>query len=528
MLVLLAAPRAAIPDAELAAATSSTCLHCHAAKQQGFSPAHAFAASNCVSCHAGNKQAGAEADAHTGLIAFPGELANAQRACGNCHADRVSSVANSLMHSGRGLVGVTRQVFDETTAPDDSVNLQSLGDSAADSLLRKLCASCHLGQEKAEHRHDVMRDRGGGCLACHVNDYPETAHPALTASVSDARCFGCHSRSGRISLSYTGLAEVEAGSEQGLRLPDGRHIERMSADSHYLAGMSCIDCHTSVGLMGSAGEAQHQRQAVDITCADCHDNRNRKIGLSHWPAGLAGTRKNLPFAANETSLFLTTEKNATPLWHIELRGDGAWLYTKNTGRELKIPSPDLATHAQDDDHQRLTCATCHSQWAPQCFGCHTEYDADGEQWDHVERKITAGRWQEKRWHVRNGLPALGVNESNQIELFVPGMIMTIAHPDWDEEKFVRMFAPLSPHTTGKSRSCESCHRESTALGLGQGELGEHAGKRVFKPANELLRDGLPSDAWTDIDNSLGGRAPVPGQRPLNSAEMEAVLDAPIP
>jgi hypothetical protein len=30
----------------------------------------------------------------------------------------------------------------------------------------------------------------------------------------------------------------------------------MSADSHYLAGMSCIDCHTSVGLMGSAGEAQ--------------------------------------------------------------------------------------------------------------------------------------------------------------------------------------------------------------------------------------------------------------------------------
>jgi hypothetical protein len=66
------------------------------------------------------------------------------------------------------------------------------------------------------------------------------------------------------------------------------------------------------------------------------------------------------------------------------------------------------------------------------------------------------------------------------------------------------------------------------LGLGQGELGEHAGKRVFKPANELLRDGLPSDAWTNIDNSLGGRAPVPGQRPLSVTEIETVLDAPIP
>ena len=530
MLAVLAAPHSAFPDTQPAASTTSTCLQCHAAKQQGFSPAHAFAANNCVSCHAGSNQSVTEADAHIGLIAFPGELANARRACGNCHDDRVSSVTNNLMHSGRGLVGVTRQVLGETTAIDGAANLQSLGDSAADSLLRKLCASCHLGQEKTEHRHDVMRDRGGGCLACHVNDYPENEHPALTAGVSDARCFGCHSRSGRISLSYAGLAEVEAkaDSEPGLRLPDGRHIERMSADSHYLAGMSCIDCHTSVGLMGSAGEAQHQRQAVDITCADCHDNRNRRIGLSDWPAGMAGARKNLPFTVNETTSFLTTEKNATPLWHIELRGDGAWLHTKNTGRTLKIPDSDPQHHALDDDHQRLTCATCHSQWAPQCFGCHTGFDADGEQWDHVERKITAGRWQEKRWHVRNGLPALGVNESNQIELFVPGMIMTVAHPDWDEEKFVRMFAPLSPHTTGKSRSCESCHRESAALGLGQGELAEQAGKKTFKPANELLRDGLPSDAWTDIINSLGGRTPVDGQRPLNNTEMEAVLDAPIP
>jgi hypothetical protein len=365
-------------------------------------------------------------------------------------------------------------------------------------MLRKQCASCHLGQTKTEHEHDIMWDRGGGCLACHINDYPENAHPALTTKVSDARCFGCHARSGRISLSYTGLAEVDAST---LKLPDGRPIERRPADVHYQAGMSCIDCHTSVGLMGSAGDALHQRQAVDISCADCHNNPNPN---------------------------LTTERNNTPLRHIELRGDGAWLHTKNTGRVLQIPAMDPAYHTQDTNHGRLACAACHSQWAPQCFGCHMEYDADGEQWDHVDRALTPGRWSNERWYVRNTLPALGVNEENQIELFVPGMIMTVAHPEFEEEKFVRMFAPLSPHTTGKSRSCESCHRSSEALGLGKGELADEAGETTFEPAHELLRDGLPADAWTNIGNSLGGRTPSAGQRPLNQAELNAVLDVVLP
>ena len=157
-----------------------------------------------------------------------------------------------------------------------------------------------------------------------------------------------------------------------------------------------------------------------------------------------------------------------------------------------------------------------------------KYDPDGEQWDHVERATTPGRWSNKRWHVNNALPAVGVNDDDRIELFVPGMIMTVDHPDLEEEEFIRVFAPLSPHTTGKSRSCESCHRSSEALGLGQGQITKNVGETVFEPANELLRDGLPADAWTNIGNTLGGGTPAPGQRPLNKAEMDAVLNALIP
>jgi hypothetical protein len=493
---------------------SNSCADCHAAERSGFSAAHAFAADNCTACHGGNPEASIGAAAHDGLIAFPGDLATAERACGSCHAGRVAGVAGNLMQTGHGIVQKTRAALGDSSGAGLPANFQSLGHDVVDSMLRKQCASCHLGQPRRSHSLDVTRDRGGGCLACHVNEYAEDAHPALTTRVGDGRCFGCHSRSGRIALSYTGLAEIPPAAGDGvrpaLRLADGRAVERLPADVHYRAGMSCIDCHTSIGLMGDAGDAKHQREAVDIACTDCHGNAAPRVTLQDWPPELTSMKKHVPFTASTGTRFLVTGKNGTPLWHVELRNDGAWLHTKNTGRVLRIPDPAPENHARNIAHERLTCAACHSQWAPQCYGCHMEYDPGGEQWDHVARANTPGRWSDKFWYADNGLPALGVNEENRIEPFVPGMIMTVAHPAWDEAKFVRQFAPLSPHTTGASRSCESCHRSSKALGLGDGDV---------------LQDGLAADAWTNNDSSLGGRTPSPGQRPFTPAEMRAILEA---
>jgi hypothetical protein len=460
LLVLVALPTRA--DAATAAVPFNSCLQCHYTRQSGFNDKHAFAASNCTTCHAGDSRATSQEAAHQGLVAFPGNLANAAVTCGQCHADTVRNVREgNLMHTGHGMVRVTRELIDGTAGPAESINLQSLGHGMADSMLRKLCASCHLGQPKTEHAHDVMFDRGGGCLACHVAGYPENEHPMLTTAVSDARCFGCHARSGRISLSYTGHAEIEApDGSAGLRLPDGRFVERLPADVHYLAGLSCIDCHGTDDLMGDHRHARNQRAAVKARCTDCH-------------------------------------------------------------------APDDAIPGHGVQHTRLTCAACHSQWAPQCFGCHMEYSPEGEQWDHVERRITAGRWVERRWDVHNGLPALGVNAAGRIDVFVPGMIMSVAHPDLGKEQFLRVFGPLSPHTIGPARSCASCHRSSEALGLGAGTLTTESGDLEFQPARELLRDGLPADSWTNLENSLGGRTPLPGQRPLTPAEMRSIFNAEI-
>ena len=89
-------------------AAGNHCIDCHTSEQTGFNAAHAFAADACTACHAGDATTPTEQAAHEGMIAFPGNLDNAARACGACHANRVAGVTNNLMHTGHGMVQITR------------------------------------------------------------------------------------------------------------------------------------------------------------------------------------------------------------------------------------------------------------------------------------------------------------------------------------------------------------------------------------------------------------------------------------
>ncbi|HFD80420.1 MAG TPA: hypothetical protein ENK05_08545 [Gammaproteobacteria bacterium] len=508
---------------------ASRCLDCHQDMREGFAPGHAALAGDCSACHAGDATAKTRQAAHLGLIAFPGNLDNAKHSCGRCHARQLARVTQSLMHSGAGMVHTTRRVFGEPPSRPGSDSLESLGDSPADELLRKLCAGCHLGQEKKRHALDVSRDRGGGCLACHLNEQAGGGHPALGTNIGDGRCFGCHSRSGRISLSYAGLAEVSPGDGTGqanepARLEDGRSVQAMPADTHHQAGLSCIDCHTERGLMGSDRPAQQKHEAVDIACEDCHLGR-RRLRLDQWPQAWKAMKQRIPFPAGQDSEFLLT-RNGTPLWNVELRDGRAWLYRKNGGGRVEIPPYEEGAHPLAREHARLSCAACHSQWAPRCYGCHLEYDPEERQYDHVLHRRTAGRWKERRSAVDNGLPSLGVSDDDRVVPVVPGMIMTLAHPALDGPRLVRRFAALSPHTIGKARDCASCHRSAVALGLGEGTLENGEAGWRFLPARKTLSDGLPADAWTDLEGRLPELPPF-GVRPFRPRELRKLLQAPL-
>ena len=516
-----------------ASAARSDCLHCHEQSNRGLIRAHQFPDKACVRCHSGVESAQELEQAHTGLIAFPGNLENARQTCGGCHPAQVSGVFGSVMHTGSGIVSNTRDILDGSDRIPGTDSFQSLGQGPADSLLRKLCASCHLGQPRLDHRIDPVRDRGGGCLACHLNEFPSDAHPALTARVGDARCFGCHSRSGRISLSYAGLAETlpvpaapgtAPGENDLAQLADGRLVEHRAPDVHHLAGLACIDCHTGPGLMGLTDSIGPDE--VDIACDDCHDNRHPRIMRAEWPADYGHMLSRIPFATSADQQFLVTG-TGVPLWHIEARGGELYLHPKMGGDPIRIPVTGIDHHRQTADHQSLTCDACHSAWAPQCHGCHLSFDPAGRQWDHVERSVTPGAWHEQRWDIRNGPPPLGHRADGRIGVFVPGMIMSIEHPAPSTPGFVRRFAPLSPHTTGQSRTCESCHLSSIAVGLGDGRLlRDTQGTLQFQATRPTLGDGLPADAWTSLEES-GERAPNAGAQPFTRSEIEAIFETPL-
>lgn len=511
------------------------CLDCHQSHLPGTGDPHAFINDQCQLCHLGNPEARELEPAHAGLVTSPGWLGNAAETCGNCHEDETRHVLEGLMHSGRGMVNVTRHTLGEQDRPDQGDGrLDSLGHSVADSMLRKHCASCHLGQPQHQMTTEhPIGSRGGGCLACHAPHESErgTGHVQLSGIVSDQSCAGCHSRSGRISLNYAGLAEVD---EHVLHqdhpnplyyLPDGRLVEMIEDDVHHRAGLSCTDCHTSRDVMGPTGQFAHGSDAVDIQCADCHDNRQQRITEADWPSDLRGQLARLPFERDAERQFLVTERRGTPLWHIEVRADGSQhLHRKVTGGSIPIPPLTTTSHPSDGLHERLACATCHTQWAPQCHGCHMDYDPDQLQFDHVSREFTPGSWSDERWDVYNDAPPLGVNSRGQIVNFVPGMIRTIDHPDWEDTQFRRFFAPLSPHTIGPARSCEDCHRSSTAMGLGRGELLHEDGQWRFTPDKPTLQDGLPADAFVDLQGRAG-QTPRSGARGLTTEEIRRMLQA---
>ena len=105
------------------------------------------------------------------------------------------------------------------------------------------------------------------------------------------------------------------------------------------------------------------------------------------------------------------------------------------------------------------------------------------------------------------------------------MILSIQHPDLDEQLFRRLFGALSPHTTGPTRPCVSCHHSPVALGLGKGRLEHRDGRWHFQATQPALADGLPADAWTTLEADQPGAGSHPGDRSFNRDERLRILDS---
>lgn len=451
-----------------------SCLACHR-DVQGLNPAHDPAVLGCSPCHLGDPQAADEAGAHRGMELLPGDLSTIYATCGRgpCHTAEAARVSQSLMARAPGILSVDRFAFGERPSPDGraegfaDLDAERPPPFASESHARKLCASCHLGVRKRAPGDEGFFARGGGCTACHLAPPyafgPKTGgrvHPDVTAAVPEKRCTGCHARSGRISLSYDGVVELEPGDPRvNGKLPDGRPTGRLPPDVHRKAGMSCIDCHTERELMGDGTPHRHAHEALEISCADCHAPGPRPppdpdAARAVTVLRKSWARRHLPALSEGPPL---RTRKGTELWRTD--ADAHSLALVSTGeRRTIVPASEAAYHRLRG-HERLSCQACHSTWAPRCTSCHTRLDPKGDDVDHLLGKPTPGRWIEEAGGNGFGPPLLAIGPRGSIDPFVEGMTFRLEGvPPGPRER--TLWAPLEPHTTGASRPCASCHAES--------------------------------------------------------------------
>ena len=441
----------------------------------------------------------------------------------------------SLMNTMSGVVAVDKYVFGESDDLNAHFTVAALGHSPGDTHLRNLCASCHLGQDKLRPGPINEAERGGGCSACHLR-YDASAidelvkrpasseplhHPDISIHVPNEACFGCHSRSGRISTSYEGWHETLLDEKKAKATPewptrfrilaDGRVFEKHSPDIHAEKGMTCVDCHLASEVMGDGSPHAHETDAIRITCMDCH---------------VAGTTTAWEYAQldPETQQIIAMRKLNEPKRRFVAAGAGTLAYANvsldTAGHPVvalmssaKLLEPKAMTQVcASAIHKRLTCAACHTSWSPQCISCHTSFDRRTQGWDYIAGKYVDGSWNEEPAGYLGDTPVLGVQRTaysngklvERITTFIPGMILTLSVPEGTggaRSHFQRLYAPTSSHTVrAHARDCRSCHSNPAALGYGRGRLSYvAAGRSVewrFTPEYAISpEDGIPSDAW---------------------------------
>lgn len=535
-----------------------SCMYCHS-EMKGLNISHDIKSIGCFTCHLGNPMSLTKEVSHKGMTLTSANMDKVNQTCGkvSCHSDVADRVNKSLMNTMSGVVSVNKFVFDETNNLNLHFNISKIKKSTSETHLRALCASCHLSNIKSTPGPITELTRGGGCSACHLN-YSKIGldelnshfkiktpkeHPDISIKINDKSCFGCHSRSGRISTNYEGWHETQIEQDkfnqldkQNFRLlEDGRVFKKVQPDVHFTAGMSCIDCHSGSEVMGDGKAYSHEEEAVKIRCEDCHTQNPSIIDSTKFDLE---SIKILSLMKDKAKFnkYIATRNSKIPLINTFFDDKKINLVTKLTSQIKTIRPPSQLCGSDIKGHNRLDCKSCHTSWSPQCVGCHTSYNQNIKGWDNLENKEVDGSWLETQGDSYAEYPTLGViadvnSNVEKISTFVPGMILSIDMNNTAKQKiFKRLYAPAFSHTIIKPQNqCKICHNNPVAMGFGRGELKllvrDKLSSWSFTPKyTQSKADNLPMDAWIGFLNITGiGKTTRTNTRSFNYNELNKIL-----
>jgi hypothetical protein len=288
---------------------------------------------------------------------------------------------------------------------------------------------------------------------------------------------------------------------------------------HYTKGLGCIDCHTEREMHGDGQIYAKRTYEVEIRCETCHGTPGRLA------TGVTTQGRRL------RNVFVAAPPNPAGL---------VTLVSKMTGTTHVVPQ--LATLAkQPAGHEaahlaRTECFTCHTAWVPTCYGCHIkmDYTAYAKPVD-VAFDNLADRHSKQGWfrltagvRIADPEPVLGISWRGKVVPFVPRAqpLFSYVNPagtlEYEFRKLGFAHNPIVPHTVvRRARSCESCHANPRALGLGLFTTREHPKLSEFKQPIDFRWDRIVDEDGTPLQATT-----VDGARPLNRAEMDRIRQAP--
>ncbi|MCE7984130.1 MAG: cytochrome C [Caldilinea sp. CFX5] len=417
------------------------------------------------------------------------------------------------------------------------------------------CSSCHMPYSAAGFYEGgdptIPKDEPGHILVHEMQGTREARNGIPTES-----CTTCHNQSKRTGTNYQGLmaspysgpAFADGTTQTGdrqlhnqsyLYIKEDLHHEQQSRPENPAGGLLCQDCHTSLEVHGDGLIPGTTLAQVEIECADCHGTPTAypwelPLGYGEEFAALAEQRPTDPRGLGslldllsqdgtlydmEEGYLLTARGN--PFGNVVLTAENKVVVHSDTGKDFFVPllktiaeegswsTPDgeVAMVQVQAHMDKLECYACHSDWAPQEYGCavNVNYgvDADGQaltatDWiasgnaplpDGSHELIQSpGSVTQSPAYLRWEAPILGVNGEGRVSPLIPGCqtVFTVIGPDGkplttnaigrtppgvegggDAGQRTLTMMPVQPHTAGRqARTCESCHSDPKALGYG--------------------------------------------------------------
>jgi len=510
------------------------CLSCHQGIE-AISQNHDMA---CADCHLlPEMRERAELADHKAIIRNPSDPRHVNTFCMPCHEDEIGRVERSLHATMAGIINQTRYLWGAQPMaspavyglspplrplpePDPSVYPET-PEQLVDDFLRRRCLRCHIHGSGA--RAEGLY-RASGCAACHmpyeddgryrgkdaaidatIGGYP--ARHQFTRKIPDSQCLRCHNHN-HVGADYHGLFEHDysrtyrapSGEGKPAAFIYGLDQHRLARDVHAERGLWCIDCHSGRDVMGDGRIYGFQMAVPKKTCQDCH-------------GGYGG---------------------AAPNPDSDERANGGLPMSKKHGTRHRAPrfSTDSPAHGIPA-HERLRCSACHAQWSFQDYGLSVlrADRMDGYEWAHLisqgdpelarnlanhmegegrgdpvsKDRLTGearlGIWLQG-WRFRRWTPMpLGVDHLGRISVLRPHYQFLITYMDrmgnvpldnavprrGSDGSKGWSFMPHVPHTTAPAgRSCESCHMNRTAAGLGIHDIltdDTRLRKRLMEPSD---------------------------------------------